>query len=559
MKHSRFIWPLLVLVITIPTFWSILRTGYFPMHDDMQATRIYDMVKCLKDMQIPCRWVPDMGYRYGYPQFNFYGPLPYYFMSLFNLLGVGLFDSVKIGFIAPLILGNLAMFYAGSLLFGTSAGFIATILYAYSPYRGSDIYSRGAMGETWAFVFLPLVLLAVKKLIDKTDLRHSAFLALSLGGLLMTHNISTLIFIPLVAIYGIFLVFQKSKIKFKSIFLNTKPFIISGLWGIALSATFFLPVLFETKYAHTESMLGGYFDYRAHFVSLKQLFLTSFWSFGSSEIGPTDDLSFFFSPIMILAVIASLVVIFIRLLKRKIGTGEVTAIIFCVIGLASTFMVHEKSSFIWSLIPPLAYLQFPWRFLVTANFFFALAGSYIFSQFNLEKSKYLLISIFLLTFLFSASYYKPKSWLNITEYEKYSGYLWDKQMTISIFDYLPTSAQTPPIHPAPVLPLSSTRNYSLTNFQKGTNWIAFDYSSTEDSTVTINILDFPGWKFFDNDNKIEHANNVDGVITIQLSPGDHHIKGRLTDTPIRLLGNLTTLITLPLALYLALRKNTHVS
>ena len=68
------------------------------MHDDMQGMRVNEMVKCFKDFQIPCRWVPSIGYNYGYPQFNYYGPLSYYVMSFFNLLGVGVFDSVKIGF-----------------------------------------------------------------------------------------------------------------------------------------------------------------------------------------------------------------------------------------------------------------------------------------------------------------------------------------------------------------------------------------------------------------------------------------------------------------------------
>jgi hypothetical protein len=197
--------------------------------------------------------------------------------------------------------------------------------------------------------------------------------------------------------------------------------------------------------------------------------------------------------------------------------------------------------------------------LVPANFFFALTGAYVFSYLTPNKSKYLLISLTLITLLFSGNFFTPKSWLDITEKEKYSGYLWDKQMTISIFDYLPISSKTPPINPAPILPVSSTRYYTLLNFKKGTNWISFDYSSPEESTLTVNLLDFPGWKFSDNGQRIHHSTDKDGIITIRLSPGDHQIKGKLTDTPIRLAGNLITLITLPLAIYLLQKKKPHAS
>jgi len=66
---------LLFLVLIIPSFSKLIRPGYFPMHDDLQAIRLLQMDKCIKDGQIPCRWVPDMGYGYGYPQFNYYKSL----------------------------------------------------------------------------------------------------------------------------------------------------------------------------------------------------------------------------------------------------------------------------------------------------------------------------------------------------------------------------------------------------------------------------------------------------------------------------------------------------
>jgi hypothetical protein len=79
------IYWVLVILFTVPVFVSLLRPGYFWMQDDMQAFRIFEMNKCFSDWQIPCRWVPDMGYQYGYPQFEFYPPSVYYLRSSFSL------------------------------------------------------------------------------------------------------------------------------------------------------------------------------------------------------------------------------------------------------------------------------------------------------------------------------------------------------------------------------------------------------------------------------------------------------------------------------------------
>lgn len=548
----------LVILISIPTFWNLIRPGYFKMHDDLQVVRVYEMSKCLQDGQLPCRWVPDMGYRYGYPQFNYYGPLPYYVMSFVNLLGVGLFDAVKIGFIIPLLLGNIFMFYFASSLFGVAGGFLATIMYAYSPYRGSDIYSRGAMGETWAFIFFPLILLYVKKIIDHPSKKNAGILALSLGALFATHNISTLIFTPMVGVWALLLLMGKYKTNLKKMLPSIGVLTTGVIISILVSAFFLLPVFFEKSIAHTETMIGGYFDYRAHFVTIKQLFLTSFWAYGSSEIGPADDLSFFFSPIMILMTLVSLFLSIRNIIKKKSGLLELSVLSFFAMGLLATFMTHQKSSFIWSLLPPLIYLQFPWRFLVTANFFFAVVSGYLLSKLDISKSKLFIGVIVVIVFLFSSPFFKVSEWYPYSEQEKLFGYLWDKQMTISIFDYLPIFAPMPPTAPAPVYPISSSKYSSLENFKKGTNWMSFNYDSKEVSTIKLNILEFPNWKITDNGKRVNHKVDNNGLVFIELDPGQHKIEARLTNSWSRTLGNLSTIIFLPITLFIILRPKNHV-
>ena len=79
-------WPFILgLVLSLSLLWPLLVAPSFKHHDDVSIIRLYEMDRCFKDGQIPCRWVPDLGNLYGYPLFNYYAPLPYYFGWLIYL------------------------------------------------------------------------------------------------------------------------------------------------------------------------------------------------------------------------------------------------------------------------------------------------------------------------------------------------------------------------------------------------------------------------------------------------------------------------------------------
>src|SRR3989344_8453561 len=109
-KKKLFIFLVLVLLATFPTIKSILRFSYYPMHDDFHPIRLLEMDKCIKDGQIPCRWVPDMGFGYGYPHFNYYAPTPYYVMEIFHLLGFSYLGSIKVFLVFISVVSALGMF-----------------------------------------------------------------------------------------------------------------------------------------------------------------------------------------------------------------------------------------------------------------------------------------------------------------------------------------------------------------------------------------------------------------------------------------------------------------
>src|SRR3990167_8812384 len=360
MKHRIFI---LLLVLIIPSFANLLRPGYFPMQDDLQAMRLHQMDKCFRDFQIPCRWVPDMGYGYGYPQFNYYAPGVYYLGEVFHLVGFQFVDVVKILFIIGFVLSGIFMYVLVREIFGELPALVASLFYVYGPVRAVQVYVRGSLSEFWVAVFFPLVVWAAIKLVKSQKNNHLVLFSLSVGSMFVIHNLLPWFFLPVSLFIALFFLPKKNKLK-----SVTKLF-----WGIVLAfglaAFFLIPVFLEIGYVHTETLLGGYFDYRRHFVSIKQLFLANNWGFGSSDIGSGDELNLALGllhwPVAFLGIL-------VLLAKRKLDGIAKLVIPTSLAFLVFVFLIHSRSHFVWEMFLVLAYLQFPWRFLVLTNFLLAL-------------------------------------------------------------------------------------------------------------------------------------------------------------------------------------------
>ena len=552
---AKIIWVVLIIVLTIPAFWNLLKPGFFSMQDDLQAFRIYEMDRCFDDGQIPCRWVPDAGYRYGYPQFNYYPPSVYYAGALLHRVGFEYLDAVKILFILGYIISALTMFLLIDALLGKWPALVSSLLYTYVPYKAVEVYVRGAMSEFWALAIFPVIFWAIYRFIKTEKKKYFIWFSISIALLVITHNLMTLIFAPFAIVWTIYWLFADKKWR---LWLKVG---LAGLLGIGLSAFFFLPVLFERQFVHVESMLSGYFDYRQHFVSLYKMFISREWGYGSSGF-PKELLNL--STGMVQWVMGIVAVVLGVLNFKKKGKLSLLLLIFAAAELFVLFMMHMKSSFIWAQLPVLWWLQFPWRFLSVSVFLLSLlAGLAIYLSF---KAKYILGTLAIIAaVILNIGFFVPKDWLMIKDADKFSGLSWQKQMTISIFDYLPIYAKLPPISQAPDLPEILDGTAKVTDYRKGSDFQIGNIEVSKKATIRLPLFDFPGMKVMVDGQVVKH-NHDDcrgeefclGLITFQLPPGNFAVEAKLTNTPIRTLGNGITLISLVVLVGLIIKKNEKV-
>lgn len=548
-------WIVALIILIIPTFYQLIRPGFFPMQDDLQAFRVEQMVKCLKDFQIPCRWIPDMGYQYGYPQFNYYGPLPFYFGAGLNLLGIQIIDAVKILFILGFVLSAVSMFIFLRAILDERAAFFGTILYTYAPFKAAEVYVRGSLSEFLVFIFMPLLFWSSYQFIKLKKTKYLLWFALSLGFLLTTHNLTSLIFLPILLVWiATQIILQKDW----KVFLKI---VLGGLLGLGLSAFYLLPVIFEGRFVHLETLIGGYFDYRQHFVSLYQMLILNYFGYGSSVFGLGDDVTLSTGQTHWMIALLALILSFIFYKKYK--NLAITIWVLSAVELLVLFMMHQKSHFLWENLNFLIWLQFPWRFLIDSVFLLSILGGFAFfllSKINQKLAISIGLIVIVLVMVLHGSFFRPKSWLDIADADKFSGDLWEKQLTISIFDYLPNFAKFPPNKKAPALPEVLQGEADFKNYKKGSNFQKGLVEVKEDAIIRAPIFDFPGMKVTANGKLVDHINNnctneqyCLGLVTFNLPRGTYDIEVRLHDTPIRQLGNIISIGSMLLLLSLGFK------
>ena len=531
---SSKVFLILILVFSILIVWPLFVTGFFFHHDDLQVMRIFEMRKCFEDLQIPCRWVPDMGYGNGFPLYNYYSALPYYIGATLSYV-MGLVNSAKALFFIPLVLGGVSMFFLGQKLFGKEAGFLAGIVYLFAPYRALDSYVRGAIAESFALAIAPLIFYFSLKIIEKPDKKNVVLGSLSLAAFLLSHNIMTMFFIPFYVLWTlVFLYLNKWK--------NWKPLLINFILGIGLAAFFLLPVFLEKDLVQTETLTQGGSDFRTHFVGIGQLFLDRSWGYGGSQFGPEDTISFQIGwPHWWFAVLAIPALIFsFRKHKRLSFVGGFFFLMFSI----SVVMQHNQSAFIWEAIGTLQFAQFPWRFLSLSIFSTAILAGFVMSILNFWFKNLVIIGIALLTVFLNWNFFTPREfypWIN--DKNKLEDPLLEIQQKAGIMDYLPKTAREPKGRAPDYVEILSGKAEG-SNYQVSSNKFSFNVNILETAYVEVPVFDFPNWTVYVNGVETPHENKSTlGRIGLELTPGTYQINGVFKNTLIRTLANTITIIS----------------
>lgn len=155
-----------------------------------QFNRILGIQEGLKSGQFPVKIHSTMLHGYGYGSSIFYPELFLYLPAFFGCMGVSLIGCYRIW----IVLVNMATAFVSYRSFSgmtrsKGIGLMASLLYTLSIYRLIDLYTRAAVGEAMAMIFLPLVMWGMYELfLGKTGKWYLAVLGFT--GIMQSHVLS---------------------------------------------------------------------------------------------------------------------------------------------------------------------------------------------------------------------------------------------------------------------------------------------------------------------------------------------------------------------------------
>lgn len=464
--------------------------------------------------------------------------LPYYLAEPFISAGFSLTNSFKIVLAVSVIVSFFTMLLFLKQWLPKQAALLGAFLYVWTPYRFNIMYLRGALGEATAFMFWPLIFMAVLVSFRKHYMKSVILASFSFTLLLLSHQVMFLMILPVWLSFVILLV---------AVQRNLRGFLASltGLaLGLALSAFFWIPAFIESKFLMISSLTSYYKFYLMPIVGL----LTQPGYF-------TPDIGEFFAnyglgwpQLVILAV--ALCTSFLLLLQAKRWHNQKeffllgALILFTGFSLLALFLLLPQSEFLWQRIPLLSSFLYPQRFLGLATFTVSILAGILASIIRKFQSLGWVVAITAVVILNYPALFPTTARTNNPDTYYYAS----NSTTDMTGEFLPRWVDKRfYFHPDDLIFPDAIRIESgsarITNVVTNTASIRFSVVVQAPATFRMHQFYFPGWRIKANGLLVPVKPGENGVMLFQLPPGNYEVVARLENTQLRTLSTLLTIVS----------------
>ncbi len=569
---------LVVLAVSLLAIYTFLSRSGLPQVTDaeLHIYRLAELSRLFRAGEFFPRWAPNFYYGYGYPIFNYYAPLTYYLGLGIDFMPVlGPVAAVKGLFIIGLLGAGLGIYGYVRDIWGRAAGVVAAATYVYSPYMVYiDPQARGDLAEAFSFAVFPMALWAMDRLRRQPNSWNWIASSTLIAALILTHNLMAMVFVGLLLSWAIWQEIVRGAARSTGErngrlgrILRIRLF-LALLAGIGMAAVFWLVVALEQDAVNLSSLIGdgGHFDYRNHFLTIKELLSGSLLlDWGASEPEYVMNLGI---GQWLLAVLGVITIISGRARSRN------QALYYIIAGLLLLSLMLSLSTPIWNSIPLFPFLQFPWRFLgPLAAIIAILAGVGIGTLVDVLPSKvglWIPAAAVALIILLALPLVQVPPWPSEFGPTTARGVLAEELAgrwlgTTSTADFVPATVETLPKPEKSLLeaifdnrPIDRVNRVTLpegtsVTFEEITPlYTIYKSESDRDFFLRLFLFDFPGWETRIDGDLVETAvGRPEGFIVIPVPEGNHVIEVEFQNTPARTLALGITLISVAFVLIIA--------
>lgn len=522
LKRKVNLFCLLILISVLPTV-SIFRTGSYESGDlSLHTERLMSFYNSLVNYHLIPRWTPEFNAGYGDPHFLFTYFLPYFIGSILHFMGFSFLFSIKLLLALSFIFSGITMYWWARDELGKKAGFTAAVFYLFMPYHLVDMHFRVSIAENLSFLFLPLVMLAIKKSLEEKNRLWYGILSASIALLILSHQSISIMFLPIAISYCLF-VWLRTRKRMISSLIRCLFFVLIGL---LLSSFYWIPIVHLAQFTQQ-----GFSPTPVLFSNIMLLFYSP-WRFGFLFQGHMGELSYLIGYTQIFILGFSIY----SIMKNKLNNNLKTLLaLFLKISMFLFVFLLPITKPIWENIPLLKYSQFSTRLLVPLALCISILAGVVVKKIN--KNWFVILLCFLTIF------YTILNWGNRNTIPSINDNYLKKEFGLKpdISGLEPTSPIWADLDKSKlrIKPKASIEilkgDAAIKEISRTPISRSYKINAESDVEIKENTLFFPGWIVTANKNfiPINYRNqNSPGVITFKLNKGNYDLNIRFADLPI---------------------------
>lgn len=531
----------IILLITILFTFPYFVLHIVPIEHDtfFHLSRIEQYSIALKHGDILPAISPFANANFGYASPLFYCDILLLPFALLHLCNVSLAITYRILIFVCVYFSGLNMYICMKYIQKNSLmAYIATIAYLFCNYHISDIYVRGALGESMAFIFLPMIILGIYQLFFEEDTKKWKTLCFGLLLLVLTHNLTFLFGVLLVILSFLY---TKSFLK-KEVFIATCK---AASFAFLISAFYTLPMLEQLS---SQRFLVHYYgansDLGKHSMTFLQYFVNhTIFSISSNEL-PIND---------VMVVNIGYFLSFIPILYFFLPKDKHTSFynFLCIIGYI-TFLL-PSSLIPWDHLHMFSIIQFPWRLNTIACLLLSIVSAYALCTITTKKVwSYLCISFLLVEGVYHVLPVTSRTFglhTNMTWQDVVDGRLVDPyysanymRVELAAADYLPINHPDFRNYPYEVynihkafVPSTLNRDYSK---------LSISFEENQSGTFELPLTYYKGYQVYDNNHhKLPTYESNEGMVMCDLD-NIKEVYCEYHNTPLRNISICVSLISL---------------
>lgn len=301
------------------------------------------------------------------------GPAAITLAWLFSRAGVAPPDAIKLVMALAIVGAAATMYWFASDLWGQRGGLLAAVLVVTSPVRLVDLYVRGAVAESLAWLLPPLAFWAGRRALlarhSRTVAAAAGLLGVMVVLLLLTHLGVALLTLPAMALYWLWTVRAGQGDPARCAPRAARALAPIVVVAVGIAAALAIVARVATVAASDV----------AAFVVFPHQLLSPRWDVGAPAPGPDDPLSFEVGVAPTALTLVAVTLAFwqragrqpaLRLSRRR----RAALAFFAVLAAGTVLLALPPTLPLWALVPVAAALELPWRLLGVAALALAVAG-----------------------------------------------------------------------------------------------------------------------------------------------------------------------------------------